>query len=440
MKLVYTSVYTKVLIWCFGVLALSLFAFVRITLSVPFHAAGKEMFEGWSAMEISDASQAYKTGGRAALGAYLGRLNKYLHGSHYLTDANGKDLLTGEDRSGLMAEVHSEWGTPHHHGSGLVIARSSADGQYRFVVVTRMPIDLWSAAPYYSMVLAAIALLCWVLAANIASPLGALAQTVDRFGRGELSLRVHSKRRDEIGDLARSFDQMAERLQTLLTAERRLLQDISHELRSPLARLSFAAELTKTAEDRQAAAARLRKEIDRLTSLVGALLEMTRLEGDPSSRNPEAVPLRTLLQELAEDCRVEAEARGCRLVLDAPQALQAQGDRELLRRAVENVLRNAIRYAPEGTPIETKLEAVGDLALITVRDYGPGVPEDLLPKIFTPFFRVDVSRDNATGGVGLGLAIAQRAVSLHHGRLRARNVAPGYRFQSSFHSWRRTGI
>jgi signal transduction histidine kinase len=92
---------------------------------------------------------------------------------------------------------------------------------------------------------------------------------------------------------------------------------------------------------------------------------------------------------------------------------------------VENVLRNAIRYAPEGTPIETRLESAGGMALITVRDYGPGVPADLLPKIFTPFFRVDVSRDNATGGVGLGLAIAQRAVHLHHGRLLARNMEPG---------------
>jgi signal transduction histidine kinase len=293
------SVYTKILLWCFGVLLLSLCAFIRITFSVPLRAAGKEMFTGWSAMEIVDATEAYKSGGRAALAAYLGKLNRYLNGRHYFADANGKDILTGEDHSALLAEVHSDWGTPHHRGSDLIIARSSQDGRYRFIVLTSIPVDFSTGAPYYAMVLAAIALLCWVLASNIASPLGSLAQTVDRFGRGELSLRVHSKRRDEIGDLARSFDQMAERLETLLTAERRLLQDISHELRSPLARLSFAAELTKTAEDRPAAAARLRKEIDRLTSLVGALVQMTRLEGDPSSRNPEDVPLHTLLQELA---------------------------------------------------------------------------------------------------------------------------------------------
>jgi two-component system sensor histidine kinase CpxA len=218
---------------------------------------------------------------------------------------------------------------------------------------------------------------------------------------------------------------MAERIGTLLTAERRLLQDISHELRSPLARLSFAAELTRTAEDRDAAAARLRKDINRLASLVGALLEVTRLEGDPSSRLLEETPLNPLLNELAEDSRLEAEVRGCRLLFEAERDLSVQGDPELLRRALENVLRNAIRYAPQGTAIEIRLECGPDAALITIRDYGPGVPEEFLPKIFTPFFRVDASRDIATGGAGLGLAIAQRAVNLHHGRLSARNASPG---------------
>ena len=419
------SVYAKILLWCFGVLILSLAAFARITWSVPFRAAGKGMFEGSSAMQMLDATEAYETGGAARLTAYLARLDRYLKGRHYLTDAQGRDLAGGEDRSAILAETHSHWGAPSHHGAEIVLARRSADGRYRYIVVTPTPLDFSSASPYYAMVLAAIALLCWVLAVNIASPLGSLAQAVDRFGRGELSLRVHSRRKDEIGDLARSFDRMAERIETLLTAERRLLQDISHELRSPLARLSFAAELTRTAEDRDAAAARLRKEIDRLASLVGSLLQMTRLEGDPSSSEREDVPLAGLLRDLIGDCRVEAEARGCGLTLDAATPLHMVGDRELLRRAVENVLRNAIRYAPAGSAIETRLEAGPDAALISVRDYGPGVPEELLPRIFTPFFRVDPSRDNATGGVGLGLAIAQRAVSLHRGRVRARNMQPG---------------
>ena len=418
------SVYAKVMIWCFGVLVLSLAAFVAISIG-SLRAKGKEVFEGQHVLHLDQAIEAYRDGGGERLGVYMSKLDRFLKGHHYFTDSKGKDLVTGEDRSGYLSTFHSGGGF-RHWGNALLIVKTSANGDYKLITVTApLPTDFSGSVPYYLLVLAAIALLCWLLAVNIASPLGSLARTVDRFGRGELSLRVNSKRRDEIGDLSRSFDQMAESLQTLLAAERRLLQDISHELRSPLARLSFAAELTRTAQDRNAAAARLRKEIDRLTSLVGALLQMTRLEGDPSSRNMESVPLRPLLEELVDDCRVEAEARGCRLMLQTGPTVTVQADRELLRRAAENILRNAIRYAPEGTPIETTLASDGAAALITVRDYGPGVPQELLPKIFTPFFRVDASRDNATGGVGLGLSIAQRAVNLHHGRLLAKNVDPG---------------
>jgi two-component system sensor histidine kinase CpxA len=308
----------------------------------------------------------------------------------------------------------------------VAVSPASAAAPYRWTVVLRPGnYDPWTFLPYYLLVFVALALLCWLLAVNLATPLRSLARTVDRFGRGDLSARVHSRRRDEIGNLARAFDEMAERMEPLLTAERRLLQDISHELRTPLARLSFAAELSRTAEDRNAATARLKKEIGRLTDLVGALLQVTRAEGDPSSRNLTDLPLNDFLREVVDDCAVEAEARGCRVSLETSESLHFRGDRELLRRAMENIVRNAIRYAPEGTPIEVKLASDHDDAEISVRDYGPGVPDDELPKIFKPFFRVDESRDSSTGGVGLGLAIAHRAVTVHHGTMTAKNAGPG---------------
>jgi two-component system sensor histidine kinase CpxA len=278
--------------------------------------------------------------------------------------------------------------------------------------------------PYYLLVLSAVAVLCWLLAAYIASPLRSLAGAVDRFGRGDLSARVHFRRRDEIGNLARSFNAMAERIETLLTAERRLLQDISHELRSPLARLSFAVELTRTAPDREAAVARMKKEVERLTKLVGALLEVTRAEGDAASRRSEDVRLDEVVAEIVQDCRLEAEVRGCRIAFDVSAAV-VRGDPELLRRAVENVLRNAIAYAPVDSSVEVGLAAGESGVELAIRDYGPGVPDALLPKLCEPFFRVDDSRDSATGGVGLGLAIASRAVHLHHGELMAENGHPG---------------
>src|SRR5260370_9358878 len=296
------SVYTKILLWCFGVLLLSLAAFIAITIIAAGRPAGKEVFGGISALELADATDAYESGGAKKLSSYLHRLDTLLRGHHYFTDASGKDVITGEDRTALLHKVQSRWGTPHHVGEELITARTSPDGRYRFIIVSPQPLDFTSALPYYILVLTAVALLCWLLAVKISAPLKSLARTVDRFGRGELSLRVNSRRRDEIGDLARSFDQMAERLQTLLTAERRLLQDISHQLMAPLARLSFAPELTKTAEDRTAAAASLRQDIDRLTSMGGSLLQVTRLEADPSLRNPEEVALEPLLQELIEDC------------------------------------------------------------------------------------------------------------------------------------------
>jgi two-component system sensor histidine kinase CpxA len=132
-----------------------------------------------------------------------------------------------------------------------------------------------------------------------------------------------------------------------------------------------------------------------------------------------------LLRSVVDDCRMDAEARGCSIGVNGEFDLTLQGDRELLRRAVENVVRNAIRHTPQGSSVDVGLECVGQMARISVRDSGPGVPEELLPKIFQPFFRVDDSRDSSTGGVGLGLAIAYRAISVHHGRLWAQNVNPG---------------
>ena len=142
---------------------------------------------------------------------------------------------------------------------------------------------MWSFVPYYVLILAAVALLCWLLALAIVRPIRQLAGAVDRFGSGDLAIRIPARRADEVGDLARAFNRMAERIETLMTAERRLLQDISHELRSPLARLHLASELARTATDRDLAFARIQKEVDRLTTLVETLIEMTRAEGDPAT-------------------------------------------------------------------------------------------------------------------------------------------------------------
>jgi two-component system sensor histidine kinase CpxA len=307
----------------------------------------------------------------------------------------------------------------------LIGPRRRPESRYRFISVVQPWFEPPNILPYYGAVVLVIAGMGSILAMHLAAPLRRLRRVVDRFGHGDLSARVGSSRRDEIGELSRSFDEMANRIETLLEAERRLLQDVSHELRSPLTRLDVAVDLASTGDDPWASLSRIKREISRLTVLVNELLQLTRAEGDPSALEIEAVRLDDLLRMLTDDCSLEAEARGCRLELRADDACTVQGERELLHRAVENVVRNADRHAPRGTAVEIELMPRDDCFQIMVRDHGPGVPEAQLGSIFEPFFRVEGHRSRESGGVGLGLAIARRAVGLHRGRISARNANPG---------------
>lgn len=420
------SLYLKILLGCLVTLLVSFGAFFVISTFVARHAAGpRGLIAGIHRWQTEEAVDTYQSGGAAGLRSYFGKLHRFIGEQDYLTDSTGRDVLSGSDLSSLLKVARPSSGPPPEIDGHIVIVNSSEDGHYRLITLAEPPIHLLNLFPFYFLILVAVALVCWLLALNIATPLRDLSRAVDRFGRGELAVRLQSRRRDEIGGLSRSFDHMADRIETLVTAERRLLQDVSHELRSPLARLSFAAELVRTAEDRDQAVQRLKKEIARLTTLVGTLVEVTRAEGDPAAAPFESVRLGDLLCEVVDDCRVEADTRGCEITLIADDHLTLSGDRELLRRALENVVRNAIRHTPEDSVVDVEMTSTPGTASICVRDYGPGVPEESLTRIFQPFFRVDDSRDSATGGVGLGLAIAHRAVSVHHGRVWAENGGPG---------------
>lgn len=428
------SVYLRILVWFFGALALSMLAFVMITRYLTYRSGGLgPSGPQLTALIFEETIRAYESGGAPGLAERIGRLHKYFPGDHYLVDFQGRDLATGEDRSALLEKIGSGWGDPTIVGGKFLVGIKSPDNRYRLIAVLPFPSDVLPYVLFYVLLLLAVGMVCWALALSIASPLRHLSQAVDRFGRGDLSIRVNSRRRDEIGALGRSFDRMAQRIETLLVSERRLLQDVSHELRSPLARLSFAVELVKKHSghnvEYDASILRLKKEIDRLTHLVSALLEMTRAEADPSSGNLEEIRLDVIVKEVVEDCRLEAEARRCGIRFGNDRALTMLGNGELLRRAFENVLRNALRYTAEGSFVEVELTTNARQATVSVRDYGPGVPEELLSKIFQPFFRVDHSRHSATGGVGLGLSIAKRAIDVHQGVLTAINANPGLRIE-----------
>lgn len=420
------SVYVRILLWCFATLLVSLLAFSMVTRFVEASTAGiGGPLARFDRFILRQAQQTYESGGAEKLAAYLREVTAITGPQRYLTDSAGIDLVTGEDRSNMLAMVPPKWPEPWRIGSRLVIAIPSADQRYRLIILADPPFSLWNLIPYYLLILAAVAAVCWALAVSIASPLRDLARGVDRFGRGELSVRLNSRRGYEIGELSRSFDRMADRIGTLLSAERRLLQDVSHELRSPLARMSFAVELARRPDNRDCAIDRMKTEIERLTGLVSSLLEVTRGENDPGARKQETFWMAGLLYEIAGDCGIEADAHGCRLDVETRTDPCVSGDRELLRRAFENVVRNAIRYAPGGSSVEIHVDARGHSAVASVRDYGEGVPEEYLEKLCQPFYRVDSSRNSSTGGVGLGLSIAQRAIRLHSGQLLVANAHPG---------------
>jgi two-component system sensor histidine kinase CpxA len=417
------SISLKVTIWSVAALAISLAVFLLIGASV----IGKSTTEN-----ITQANQqlfryaltVYHSDGKVGLARYMRELNQS-GGTHYsICDASGYDLESGEDHSKLIrVSVGKERPYRGEHNR-LTMGLRSDEGRYIWLATSVVPSTILFA-PFYILLLVTVIVLYWLVTMYITRPVRQLANVVDRFGAGELMARATPRSKDEIGNLGRSFNAMAERIHTLLTTERQLLQDVSHELRSPLARLTFEAEMVRRTTNRDAAATRLRHEIERLSELVGTLIDMARAEGEPGEVEMEVLCLNDLLLVTAEDSEVEAQAAGCSIDVSAPEETNLQGNAELLRRAIENVLRNAIRYAPPESTVEVRLEREENWARITVRDYGPGISEKLRERIFDPFFRADVSRDERTGGLGLGLAIARRAVRVHHGDITAANASPG---------------
>jgi two-component system sensor histidine kinase CpxA len=422
------SLFAKILLWFWFTLSVTVVGSAFISaLNVNENASDERApVARLVAFQLEEARSAYEIGGRPGLQAFLDTLNRVYDARGILTDETGRDLLTNEDRSDLVRRARRPYFYQIFRTGDAMVARAADDRRYWFFyIVPRVRVGSWFLLPEHVFVIAAGVLLCYWLALYLTSPVRRLEKAVERFGRGDLSSRVGSSRRDELGQLARTFDRMAERTETLLTAERRLLLDISHELRSPLARLGVAVELARSGDDANSALNRIQKESDRLNALVGQLLQVTRAEGDPSSLRRAPLRLDELVRQLVDDSSIEAAAHGCELKYEKREPVTVAGDPELLRRAVENVIRNAIRYAPRETAVEVSLARHDGKAVVGVRDQGSGVPEADLPRLFDAFYRVEGDRDRASGGTGLGLSIARRAIELHQGSIRARNAQPG---------------
>ena len=324
----------------------------------------------------------------------------------------------------------------------LVAQKAYGDRGACYVLVSEMPREkfawLFPDTTTFLIRLAAVVLtaglVCYGLARYLASPVEVLRAEVRRLAGGDLSARVGSKfgaAKDEFADLSRDFDGMAAQIETLVMSQRRLLGDISHELRSPLVRLSVALGLVKRRAETEAPSLieplnRIERESERLNDLIGQLLTLTRLETSPGEVEKTPIALQELIGQIVADADFEAQARNRKVEFPNPDECKVLGNVELLRSAIENVVRNGVRYTAENTSVKVTLRCSRDSgALISVRDYGKGVPEEALNDLFRPFYRVADARDRGTGGTGLGLAITESAVRLHGGTITAANAPEG---------------
>ncbi len=438
------SVFLKIFLSYWAAQALFVVLAILVTLAIrpPQDSPRGEFMRQAVAIQLIHS---YEQGGPAALSRDLATLRGDLREHNaFLFDDKGNDLSgsQGPQWARELALDASKAGGVHLQSERRAAPVITGSDGKRYVLVIEHPPARpriffgpgHMPGPGILIAILTSGLVCFLLARSLTSPIVRLRAATQKLANGELSARAgptSPRRRDEIAELVRDFDAMAERLQNLVNAQSRLLNDISHELRSPLARLSVALGLARQRTGPEAVATlnRIELEANRLNELIGRLLALARMEEGNQDTQMTAVALGDLVSDVSKDAAFEAQGRNCRVKCDIAEDSLVLGNASLLHSAVENVVRNAMRYTHEGTEIEVALEksqlANGPEAVIRISDHGPGVPEEALSQLFRPFYRLDDARNRQTGGVGLGLAITERAVRLHRGSVAARNRAEG---------------
>jgi two-component system sensor histidine kinase CpxA len=428
-------------------IAQSLIFVISTALIVRRHFEGPEIFfdvlDSSLTNDARRAVAAYETGGCPALDALGRQIDQQID----LRDAAGGDLcnpaappLPAFDRENQAHVAGTQSGLQYLWRVSVV----SPGGKSYFFILSRHHTphrpSLWDdllrfSTPQLQVAIVVGGLATFVLVLLFTRPIARLRKAARELASGKLSARVprpKSRSRffagDEISALMLDFNHMAEQLESLVSAQKLLLRDVSHELRSPLARLSVALELAR--EDAGPAMAaqldRIERETGRLNTLIGQLLTLSSMEALEKIQRFTPLSLNQLIERILPDAEFEAQHRPCSIVFHAAAECRVSGNADLLYCAIENVVRNAIRYTAAGSEIEIRLNIPGNgQAEIEVCDRGPGIPEDQLQAIFRPFYRVDAARSPDTGGFGVGLAIADRIVRLHNGELSAGNRERG---------------
>ncbi|MEW8506451.1 MAG: ATP-binding protein [Candidatus Thiodiazotropha sp.] len=403
-------------------LALSLFLIQR-------HYGGEvvEQVQAVMQAQAETAAVLWRDGGDKALHRWLHRQPE----RHRLVLVNGK----GESLMRRRLPPHLRQLLPRAISPGvervrpghLMLAIALPDVAPKRFLLTIIDLGRLHGMPIWARGLLAIlvfTLVSLLLARMLTRQVRPLRLAAQRMAEGDLSGRVELAGRDEISALGADFNLMAERLNDLLQSQRQLVRDVSHELRSPLARLRVALELAEREEDRKKALGRIEQEADELERLVTELLSLARLESGQAGLERQKLQFNELVAQVVTDAEFEAQAQQ-KGVAFSSQAVSLAGDAVLLRAAVENVVRNAIRHTPAGSEVQVSLIRDQGDCLVRVRDAGPGVEASQLEPMFDPFTRTAEARERGSGGFGLGLAIARRAMLIHGGEAFARNHPQG---------------
>ena len=430
--------------WLTGSIVIIASIVAVVFLHRPGHQPSARVFQETSRAYGLATIAAYEESGAPAAGEYLRDLSKNARTESCLFDLAGTPLV-GErcDKfrplvvpllaDGSLVRSQSDRGS-------TVLAFKLDEGSGRAYVFASQIITGSHASPTYDLkdltlrggiAIVISGLICYLLALYLTEPIRQLDKAVQKMTAGDLGTRVTAPltlRRDELGEFARDFNEMAGRTENLINGQRQLFYDVSHELRSPLARMNVVVDILRKRVNDDPNVDRLDNDLNLLNEMIGRILTIAKLEATAVVHKPVRIGLADLIESIAHDADFEAQEKGSRVEVSIADASVVYGDHNLIRSAIENVVRNAVRYTDVGTAVEIRLgQSMGSscpFAYVDVRDYGPGVPSSELSNIFAPFYRVSDEGGRDSNGVGLGLSITDKIVKLHGGQIRASNVSP----------------
>jgi len=442
MRLSMRSLFLKIFLWFWvtviatGIALILTFALQRGSIPTRWHGMLADTVHYSGTIAVAEM----ETGGRPAAASYLEQLDREAHLEACLFDRTGMEIAGTHcaSFSEMAMRVAASQKVIFRMRYGVIRAAVMLPGSRgdEYIFASELPAgpraafrnNRVSVAMVWGVALLVSGFICYLLTRYLTAPILQLRQASQQLASGELKTRAAAaleERRDELGGMVRDFNAMADRIEQLISGQRQLISDVSHELRSPLARLNVALDLARERKGGDPAFAHMEQDLERLSEMVGRLLTIARIDTFSSPVGMDRVDLNEMLTRIVNDASFEAGGSNRGIHLTAEGEYTVRGNEELLHSAIENVIRNAICYTAPGTSVEVRLDAAeAGMVRLAVRDYGHGVAEHELVNIFRPFYRVEDARDRQSGGTGLGLAIADRVIRFHGGTIRAENAAP----------------